>query len=301
MPFKTLLSSQDTSTSSRMLIFIVSTTQQISFQTHPFAMLCKLLQRPRRICSAFPFQHQVRNTLYASACTEYNLPRSFTIIFVLIVLNPVRYLLSSISSVQRFERKRARRIDTVCCALCVRLCLHLTSCSYTCRSPKACANPDGSYAGVFAPLSINSRTCKFPKKSGINFFLSLFSNKGLLIHCYLRGRPNLTRGLHRVMQPLYRMLFSREQRCCSNQCDTFKSNSLLQPGDSDSDCSSHSINSSCVVSKCRQHSAFLADAFSPAIECLYQSKRGSCVFQVSNSNARVWPVRVHAWSCVQSC
>ena len=49
------------------------------------------------------------------------------------------------------------------------------------------------------------------------------------------------------------------------------------------------------------HSAFLADAFSPAVECQYQSKRGSCVFQVATSNTRIWPVRADACSAVQSC
>jgi hypothetical protein len=74
-----------------------------------------------------------------------------------------------------------------------------------------------------------------------------------------------------------------------HSCNAFASILLLLPGKSDSDCSSQSANSSCVVSKCRQHSAFLADALSPAVQCQYQ--RGSCVYRVEKSKSIVWPVR----------
>jgi hypothetical protein len=68
----------------------------------------------------------------------------------------------------------------------------------------------------------------------------------------------------------------------------FKAFICSKTGESDSDCKSYNINSSCVVSKCRQHSAFLADAFSPSVHCTYH--RGSCKYQVFKSETENWPV-----------
>ena len=87
-------------------------------------------------------------------------------------------------------------------------------------------------------------------------------------------------------------MFVRDSRCICNDL-------TCGAGSSDSDCTSHSVNSSCVISKCRQHSAYLADALSPAVECQYQS-RGSCIFQVAKSKTIIWPVRdlcVHVLQC----
>lgn len=77
------------------------------------------------------------------------------------------------------------------------------------------------------------------------------------------------------------------------------SRSLL--GRSDAECVAFSVNSTCILSRCRHHSAFLADAFSPSVTCQYQPKSGACKFQISRTDADSWPVRSHDTNPLSSC
>lgn len=170
---------------------------------------------------------------------------------------------------------------------CFSVTLFPALCRFSCRAPNVCSRPHGSYSGVFQPAgaSMNGRTCK-------SLFISVALHRvhvlapplgfaySLLSEWTAKADPHAAAC---TPHPLHNGASDIQFRCVSS---TWFLN--IPPGQSDSDCASLSVNSSCVLAKCRQHSAFLADAFSPAVECKYQ--RGVCAYEVNKFKAKFWPV-----------